>query len=198
MDVGMKFDVAAPNCATALLDGPTKSRLDDRASWWLSVVGRVKPGLSPQQLNARLAAVAPAVSAASLPEDWDAETKKSFLKTSLDAAPAGSGTAFDLREHFRQPLTVLMAVVGFVLLIACANIAALMLARAAAQSREIAVRLALGATRMRLIRQLLTHSVMLSIAGAAAGVLLAHWGTILLVRCISTHNESLFSFLRPT
>jgi predicted permease len=197
MDVGTKFDVAAPNCATALLDGPTKSRLDDRASWWLSVVGRVKPGLSPQQLNARLAAVAPQVAAASLPNDWDTENKQSFLKTSLAAVPAGSGTGFDLREHFRQPLVVLMAVVGFVLLIACANIAALMLARAAAQSREIALRLALGATRMRLIRQLLTHSVMLSIAGAAAGVLLARWGTILLVRCISTHNESLFFVLAP-
>ena len=197
MDVGMKFDVAAPNCATALLDGPTHSRLDDRSSWWLSVVGRAKPGFSPQQLNARLAAVAPEVSVASLPEDWDAESKRSFLKTSLAAVPAGSGTAFDLREHFRRPLTVLMAVVGLVLLIACANIAALMLARAAAQSREIAVRFALGATRMRLVRQLLIHSVMLSIAGAAAGALLAHWGTILLVRCISTHNENLFFILTP-
>ncbi|HXX24526.1 MAG TPA: ABC transporter permease [Terriglobia bacterium] len=197
MDVGMKFDVAAPNCATALLDGPTNSRLDDRSSWWLAVVGRVKPGLLPQLLNARLAAVAPEVSAASLPEDWDAQNKETFLKTSLAAVPAGSGTGFDLREHFRQPLAVLMAVVGLVLLIACANIAALMLARAAAQSRETAVRFALGATRMRLIRQLLTHSVMLSIAGAAAGVLLAHWGTSLLVRCISTHNENLFFILTP-
>ena len=197
LDVGMKFDVAAPICATALMDGPTKSRLEDRASWWLSVVGRVKPGLSPRQLNARLAAVAPQVSAASLPDDWDTENKQSFLKTSFAAVPAGSGTAFDLREHFRLPLTVLMAVVGFVLLIACANIAALMLSRAAAQSREIAVRLALGATHMRLIRQLLTHSVMLSIAGAAAGVLLARWGTSLLVRCISTRNENLFFILTP-
>ena len=197
LDVGMKFDVAAPNCATALLDGPANSRLDRRSSWWLRVVGRVKPGLSPQQLNARLAAVAPAVSAASLPEDWDAEDTQSFLKTSLAAAPAGSGTGFNLREHFRQPLAVLMVVVGFVLLIACANIAALMLARAAAQNRENALRFALGATRMRLIRQLLTHSVMLSVAGAAAGVLLAHWGTSLLVRAISTHDENLFFILTP-
>ena len=197
MDVGMKFDVAAPNCGTALLDGPTHSRLDDRSSWWLAVVGRVKPGLSPQQLNARLAAVAPQVAAASLPEDWDAQNKESFLRTSLAAVPAGSGTGFDLREHFRQPLAVLMAVVGFVLLIACANIAALMLARAAAQSREIAVRFALGATRLRLVRQSLTHSAMLSIAGAAAAVLLARWGTSLLVRCISTRNENLFFVLTP-
>jgi len=116
MDVGLKFDVAAPNCATTLLDGPAKSRLDDRSSWWLSVVGRVKPGLSPQQLNARLAAVAPQAAGASLPEDWDAQNKESFLETSLIAAPAGSGTGFDLREHFRKPLTVLMVVAGFVLL----------------------------------------------------------------------------------
>jgi len=197
MDVGMKFDVAAPNCVTALLDGRTKLRLDDRSSWWLSVVGRVRPDLSPQQLNARLAAVAPQVAAASLPDDWDANDKRSFLKTSLAAAPAGSGTGFDLRQHFREPLTVLMFVVGSVLLIACANIAALMLARAAARSREIEVRIALGATRMRLVRQLLTQSVMLSFAGAGAGVLLARWGTSLLVRCISTHRENLFFDLTP-
>ncbi|MGA2074952.1 MAG: ABC transporter permease [Terriglobia bacterium] len=197
MDVGLKFDVAAPNCATTLLDGPAKSRLDDRSSWWLSVVGRVKPGLSPQQLNARLAAVAPQAAGASLPEDWDAQNKESFLETSLIAAPAGSGTGFDLREHFRKPLTVLMVVAGFVLLIACANIAALMLARAAARSREIEVRFALGATRMRLVRQLLTQSVMLSSAGAAAGVLLARWGTSVLVRSISTYQDKLFFDLTP-
>jgi predicted permease len=160
-------------------------------------VGRVKPGLSTQQLNARLAAIAPQVAAASLPDDWDANDKQSFLEASLAAVPAGSGTGFDLRQHFREPLTVLMFVVGFVLLIACANIAALMLARAAARSREIEVRFALGATRMRLVRQLLTQSVMLSSAGAAAGVLLARWGTSLLVRSISTHQDTLFFDLTP-
>jgi len=205
LDVGMKFDVAAPNCATVLLDGAANSRLDDRSSWWLSVVGRIKPGVSPQQLNARLAALAPQVFAAALPQDWDAEGKKRFLRTSLAGVPAGSGTSFTLREQFRQPLMILMAVVGTVLLIACANVAALMLARAVANSREIAVRLALGATRVRLVRQLLTHSVMLSLAGAAGGVLLAYWGTSLLaywgtsllVRSISTHSDDLFLDLTP-
>ena len=197
LDVGMKFDVAAPNCATVLPDGASNSRLDDRSSWWLSVVGRIKPGISPQQLNARLAALAPQVFAAALPQDWDAEAKKSFLGTSLAGVPAGHGTSFTLREQFRQPLMILMAVAGLVLLIACANVAALMLARAVAEGREIAVRLALGATRTRLIRQLLTHSVMLSLAGAAGGVLLAHWGTRLLVRTFSTSTNELFLDLSP-
>jgi predicted permease len=197
LDVGTKFDVAGPICATVLFDGAANSRLDDRSSWWLSVVGRIKPGVSSRQLNARLAALASQVFAAALPQDWDAESQKEFLRTRLVGVPAASGTSYTLREQFRQPLIILVGVVAVVLLIACANVAALMLARALAQSREIAVRLALGATRMRLVRQLLAHSVTLSVAGAAGGVLLAHWGTRLLVRHFSTSTNELFLDLSP-
>ena len=197
LDVGTKFDVAAPICATVLFDGTANSRLDDRSSWWLSVVGRIKPGVSSRQLNARLAALAPQVFTAALPQDWGAKSQREFLRTGLVGVPAASGTSYTLREQFRQPLMILTGVVGVVLLIACANVAALMLARALAQSRGIAVRLALGASRTRLIRELLTHAVTLSLAGAAGGVLLAHWGTRLLVRNFSTSTNELFLDLSP-
>jgi len=197
LDVGVKFDVASPICATALFDGTTNSRLDDRSSWWLTIIGRIKPDISRQQMNARLAVIAPQVFAASLPQDWDAESQKTFLRTGLMGTPAATGISFTLREQFRQPLLILMGVVGVVLLIACANVAALMLARAVRQSPEISVRLALGATRMRLIRELLTQSVILSLAGAAGGVLLAYWGTQLLVRNFSTNTNEFFLDLSP-
>lgn len=197
LDIGANFDVAAPICATVLFDGVANSRLDDRASWWLTVIGRIKSGISPRQMNAQLGALAPQVFAASLPQDWDVHTQKKFLRTGLAGAPAATGTSFTLREQFGHPLMILMGVVGVVLLIACANMTALMLARAARQSREISVRLALGATRMRLIRELLTQYVILSLTGAAGGVLIAHWGTRLLVRNFSTSANQLFLDLSP-
>ncbi|MGH9521097.1 MAG: ADOP family duplicated permease [Terriglobales bacterium] len=196
LGVGQKFDVAAPNCATALMDG-ARSRLDRRSWWWLTVVGRAKPQLSSQQVTARLRAVSPQVFAAALPLDWDKHSQDDFLHRWFDAAPAAAGVSWYLREQFAQPLWVLMAVAGIVLLIACANIAALLLARAAQQAREAAVRMALGASRLRLLRESLTHAVLLSLTGAAAGILLARWGTAFMVRCISRHDDPLFLSSSP-
>jgi putative ABC transport system permease protein len=190
VDVGNKFDVAIPICAEAIIRG-TNSALNERAAWWLSAVGRPKSGISPEQVSARLQIISPQVFAATVPANWKPDSKKNFLGGTLVAAPAGKGLS-EVRRAYDQPLRMLMAVVGLVLLIACANIASLMLARAATRQKEISVRLAIGASRGRMIRQLLTECVLLSFAGAALGVLFARWGSGILVRFISSPRTPVF------
>jgi putative ABC transport system permease protein len=189
MDVGQKFDVAVPLCAATIFDGKN-SRLDQGSWWWLNIAGRIKPGVSLARLGARLEGLSPQIFAGAVPRDFSPDQQRHFAKT-LVATPAATGTS-ELRRQFDQPLRVLMAVVGLVLLIACANIASLMLARGAARQREIAVRRAIGASRARLIRQLLTEAIILSSAGALLGILFARWGTALLVGYLSTARDRVF------
>jgi predicted permease len=190
MTVGHKFDVAAPLCAEAILDG-ARSRLDARHSWWLHAAGRRQPGMGVERINARLTALSPAVFGAAVPPDWDPASRENFRKRLFHPAAIATGLS-DLRHDYEEPLRVLMGVVGLVLLIACANIASLLMARAAARGKEMAMRQALGASRWRLVRQLIVECVLLSCAGASLGLLVARWGDAMLLHFLSGVREQVY------
>src|SRR5689334_18938548 len=146
--------------------------LTDRGSHWMNVIGRLKPGVSIAQASADVKAIAGRLNQA-YPNNRAANTSATVL-TEID------GRWDDLAGVFKSASAIAMAIVGLILLIACANVANLMLARAASRRKEIGIRLALGANRLRLIRQLLTESMLLSVAGGALGLLLALWVTRLM------------------
>ena len=186
-EVGSAFDVAAPICAEATVEG-NRSSLDNRSSWWFRVMARQKPGMTGARASARLAALSRQIFADTVPTNWKPTDQKRFLGWTLTMLPAGNGIS-SLRRQYDLPLRALLAIAGFVLLLACTNITSLMLARAAARSKEIAMRLALGASRPRLVRQLLTESLLLSCSGALLGVLAARWGSRLLVSYIAASSD---------
>jgi predicted permease len=149
---------------------------------WLTLIGRLKPNITPAQAESNLnvvfqQAVQGPYGAALSSDDRNAIRDDHM---SIHVAPGGSGVS-DLRSDYRVPLLLLMGIVGLVLLIACVNVANLLLARASARNREIAIRLAIGANWYRLLRQLLTESILLAFLGGIAGSLLAVWGVRLLV-----------------
>jgi putative ABC transport system permease protein len=190
VDVGTEKDVYIPICTEKTLHGEFSS-LDQRSNWWLRVIGRTKPGVSAAQAQARLKMLAPEIFGATVPPRWKPEMQAEYRSRTFDVQVAANGLS-GLRKQYTQALWVLMAIVGVVLLIACANVANLLLARSAARQKEIAIRIALGSGRWRLMRQLLTESLVLSLAGAAMGTLFAQWGARLLVSFLSVNSNRVF------
>lgn len=151
---------------------------------WLQVMARLKPRITAEQAKASINVVFRGLLESKVGPSISAEQRRHDLDQRIDLQRASRGSSV-LREHFGEPLKILMAMVGFVLLIACANVANLLLARGSARQREFAMRMAIGAGRARLIGQLLKEGLLIAVTGAAAGLLFANWADALLLRMVS-------------
>jgi predicted permease len=184
------FDLAIPICSEAVIRAE-ESLLTMRHGYWLASMGRLKPGWTIERATAQLNAASPAILEATVPEVYKPENVKRYMEYRFAAFPAGNGFS-QLRREYENPLWILLAIASLVLLIACANLANLMLARASSREREVAVRLAMGASRSRLLRQMFIESLLLAAIGAALGAGLANLLSKFLVAFISTQGSPLF------
>jgi predicted permease len=183
----------------SLISGPLS--LDNHKDYWIKLIGRVKPGMSQERAAAGVAPLYSALLRDELPlfTGWDDSKKAEFLAKKLILRSGARGRP-QLSSGAGPQLTALMSMVGLVLFIACANVAGLLTARGAARQREIGIRLSLGASRVRLIRQLVVESFLLSVTGAILGLAIASWTSSTLVRFAAENGiaDGLSSALSPS
>jgi putative ABC transport system permease protein len=192
--VGVAIDVTMPITTMPLLRPERADILARRSAHWLQIMGKLASGQSLEQANARLQVVWPQVLADTAPPDTPPDS--GFFRHRTELLPAANGFSA-LRAEYASPLMVLMALVALVLIGACANIANLLLARGAARQREFAIRLATGAGRGRLIRQLLTENMVVATIASLIGVVFAVWSTQALVGFLSSRANPVFLDLHP-
>jgi len=187
MTPGELPEVAIPISAIPLVDSNLGS-LDNRSSLWVRITARLKDGVTLAQARAQLQSFWPAVLLATASTETPGLRRQTFLSMGLDVSPVRTGVADILRDRFSRPLYVLSGIVGLILLVACLNLANLMLARAAARSQEMSVRVAIGASRWALAQQVLAETLLLSLIGALLGLVFALWGSRLLVFLMTGGN----------
>lgn len=178
MSAELEYEVTVPITAEPLLGGhaDVQKHLRRRAALWLQAAGRLKPGVTFKQARAQLESMWPAIRQAMAPLNKTSAELKNFRNLQVIVESSAKGTSF-LRERFTDPVYALICIAGVVLLLACLNLASLMLARTVSRNQEMGLRVALGSSRMRLARQILAESIMLSVVGSLIGFALAYWGS---------------------
>lgn len=194
MTTGEPPDITIPITAFPMLVEGNEFNFQSPALLWLFVTGRLKDGVTIEQARAQLQSAWPEVLLATASTETLGARRQRFLSMGLEVTSAAKGFSSGLRFEFARPLYVLAGIVGLILLVACVNLANLMLARAAARSHEMSVRVAIGASRWSLARQVLTESLALSLTGALLGLAFAYWGSHLLVLLMTQGNEMPVSF----
>lgn len=195
LEVGERVDVLVPLASEPYLRGQ-ESMMKHGAFWWLAVAGRLKEGVPLALAQARVQALGAGVMERTHDPGWKPEVLKGYLGRQFSLVSIARGLNYSGRK-LRTPVFILNAVVILVLLIACANVANLLLARSAARRREISVRFALGASKARIARQMLTESVLLAFAGGGLGLAIAPPVARLLLGAAATRQEELFLDLHP-